>query len=303
MALRAGAGVAATVAGCGAADGNVGDDESEAPPSPSPSRSEAPATPLASSESGSTAHSAVESQLRTLLELTRILVPPTDGGGADAEAVPEYLYSSVGLHVRALYEALGDARRAEPLEHLRKRAKTGRFNTVRLRALERFVLQVGGAGLSEKDQEFLYDFLDVWDGTKAGMAEDAGHHATLRYAFPSVTAFKDAIRDDLDAAALDAGWKKVKLVEGSVAYEAYFRDVLQVIRALMRQKRDSIQLWSGVAGPAAASDKRETPMDGDAFILCEELVMKNQQELSCVLGLHVFSDSSQLSWSGGKFTF
>jgi len=159
----------------------------------------------------------VESQLRTLLELTRILVPPTVGGGDAADAVPEYLFSSVGLHVRALYEALRDARRAEPLVHPRKRAKTGRFDTVRLRALQRFLLQVSGAGLSEKDQEFLFDFQDVWDGTKAGMAEDAGHHRTLRYTFPSVKAFKNALRDDLDAAALEAGWYKVKLVEGGVA--------------------------------------------------------------------------------------
>ena len=243
----------------------------------------------------------MESQLRTLLELTRILVPPTVGGGDAADAVPEYLFSSVGLHVRALYEALRDARRAEPLVHPRKRAKTGRFDTVRLRALQQFVLQVGGAGLSEKDQEFLFDFQDVWDGTKAGMAEDAGHHRTLRYTFPSVKAFKNALRDDLDAAVLDAGWYKVKLVEGGVAYEAYFRDVLQVIRALIKKKGASIHLWSGRAGPAPPSDMRKTPMEGNAFRLCEEQVMKNREEVACVLGLHVFSDSSQLSWSGGTF--
>jgi len=275
-------------------DGNVADVESDAPSVP-PS----PPTQPDSSESGSTAHSAVESQLRTLLELTRIFVPAVDGGGAAADAIPEYLYSSVGLHVRALYEALGDARRAEPLVHLRKRAKPGRFNTVRLRALQRFVLQVGGAGLSEKDQEFLYEFLDCWDGTKAGMARDAGHHKTLRHTFPSVKAFKNALRDDLDDAALNAGWQKVKLVEGGVSYEAYFCDVLQVIRSLLRSKGKHIQLWSGVSGPAPPSDVRETPLDGDAFKICEELVMKNRDELSCVLGLHVFSDSSQLSWSGG----
>jgi len=232
-----------------------------------------------------------------------VLVPPADGGAAAADAVPEYLYSSVGLHVRALYEALGDERRAQPLVHRRKRPKLGRFNFVRLRALQRLVLQVGGAGLSQKDQEFLYDFLDTWDGTKAGMAQDAGHHKTLRYQFPSVTAFENALRDDLDDAALNAGWKKVKLVEGGVPYEAYFRDVLQVVRALIKRKGDKIQLWSGVAGPAPPSDRRETPLDGDAFKLCEELVMKNREELACVLGLHVFSDSSQLSWSGGTLFF
>lgn len=292
---------AATDRGGRASNGNLADDESETFSRPLDSHGpEVPPTPPAPSESESTAHSAVESQLRTLLELTRILAHPADGGGSAADAVPEYLYSSVGLHVRALYEALGDARRAEPLVTRRKRAKTGRFSSVRLRALQRFVLQVGGAGLSEKDQEFLYEFLDVWDGTKAGMAEDAGHHKTLRYTFPSVTAFKDALRDDLHDAALSAGWKKVRLVEGGVACEAYFRDVPQVIRALL--KKGNIQWWSGVAGPAPPTDKRESPLDGDAFRLCEELVMKNRDELACVLGLHVFSDSSQLSWSGGTFS-
>jgi len=279
-----------------AADGNVVDDESDEPSTPPSTGS-----PTASSDTASTSDSAVESQLRTLLELTRVWVPPTHGGGAAADAIPEYLYSSVGLHVRALYEALGDAVRGEPLVHRRKRAKVGRFNTIRLRALQRFVLQAGGAGLSEKDQQILYEFLDVWDGTKAGMAEDAGHHATLRETFPSVKAFKDALRDDLDDAALGAGWKKVKLVEGGVPYEAYFRDVLQVIRKLIKRKGGSIQLWSGPLGPAPLDDKRETPMDGEAFKICEQLVMGNTEELACVLGLHVYSDSSQLSWSGGMF--
>jgi len=278
-AVRAAGGIAETVGGEGTAEGSVADDQSEGVSSQSPSsRARAPASLPVSDESGSTAHSAVESQLRTLLELTRILVPSTDTGGATANAVPEYLYSSVGLHVRALYEALGDARRAEPLVPIRKRAKTSLFNTVRLRALQRFVLQVGGAGLSEKDQAFRYDFPDVWDGTKAGMAEDAAHHATLRHAFPSVKAFKNALRDDLDDAALKTCWKKVKLVEGGVTDEACFRDVLQVLWALMRKKRSSIQLWSGVPGPAPPSDKRDSPMDGDAFRLGEELVMKNRDE-------------------------
>ena len=112
----------------------------------------------------------------------------------------------------------------------------------------------------------MYDFLDVWDGTKAGMAEDAGHYATLRYALPSVTAFKDARRDDLDAAALNAGWQKVKLVEGGVAYEAYFRDVLQVIRALMRKKRDSIQggvAWRGRLQRATSGRRQWTATRSD----------------------------------------
>eukprot|EP00168_Porphyra_purpurea_P000356 TRINITY_DN1039_c0_g1_i7.p5 TRINITY_DN1039_c0_g1~~TRINITY_DN1039_c0_g1_i7.p5 ORF type:complete len:140 (+),score=21.79 TRINITY_DN1039_c0_g1_i7:1626-2045(+) len=130
------------------------------------------------------------------------------------------------------------------------------------------------------------------------MAHDAGNHKALRFQVPSVKAFKTALRDDLDDAALTAGWRKVNLEEGGVGYDAYFRDVLQAVHALIKKKGGAIQLWSGVAGPAPPSEPRETPMDGDAFKVCEELVMKNREVLACVLGLHVFADSSQLSWSG-----
>jgi len=68
------------------------------------------------------------------------------------------------------------------------------------------------------------------------MAEDAGHHTTLKYHFPSVKAFQSALEDDLDDAAIDSGWKKAQLVEGGVTFEAYFRDVLQVARSLMKRK-------------------------------------------------------------------
>jgi len=126
---------------------------SRAPPAGPPARSES------SAASSSTAHSAVESQLRTLLELTRVLVPARDGGDAAASAVPEYLYSSVGLYVRELYEALGDAQRAQQLAQRRKGANPEQISTMRLRALERFVLQVVRAGLSVMEQKSLYEFL------------------------------------------------------------------------------------------------------------------------------------------------
>lgn len=40
-------------------------------------------------------------------------------------------------------------------------------------------------------------------------------------------------------------------------------------------------------------------MDGDAFRLCEKEVVGTHGGSSFVLGLHLYSDSSQLSWSGG----
>lgn len=44
-------------------------------------------------------------------------------------------------------------------------------------------------------------------------------------------------------------------------------------------------------------------MDGDAFRMAEADVVGYNGPRSCVLGIHVYSDGSLLSWSGGAFEF
>lgn len=40
-------------------------------------------------------------------------------------------------------------------------------------------------------------------------------------------------------------------------------------------------------------------MDGDAFRLCEQEVIEANGLHAFVIGLHLYSDGSRLSWSGG----
>lgn len=115
----------------------------------------------------------------------------------------------MATEVRALYEALKDASRAEPLVTPRPRARPGRFGTVRLRALQRFVLRIGTAGMTQREQRLLYAFLETWDGNRAGMAAVDRNRTPLRDIFACPTAFVNALRDDIKHAAVDAGWKKV----------------------------------------------------------------------------------------------
>lgn len=82
-------------------------------------------------------------------------------------------------------------------------------------------------------------------------------------------------------------------------YEACFRSVLDVVASLLLHA-EGIRWWSGETGPAPPTDRRESPLDGDAFEECERKVMSMNGPRSCVIGLHAYSDSSQLSWSGGK---
>lgn len=174
------------------------------------------------------------------------------------------------------------------------------FDSYRLRALQRFALTCGeGAGLTGAEQERLYDLLDIWDGTKPGMPVDAGHNLNLRDVFKSPNAFKNALRDDVDAALLAAGWRKVTLEQNGDTFHAFFRSVLDVIMALIRDSGD-VQYWSGGDGPAPLTARRETPMDGDAFRMCEQEVHREHGPHSLVLGLHVYSDAKQISKSGGE---
>eukprot|EP00170_Pyropia_yezoensis_P007361 contig_30131_g7383 len=73
---------------------------------------------------------------------------------------------------------------------------------------------------------------------------DSSEDFSLRAVFPSPTAFVNALRDDLDDAALDAGWLKVRIKEGGVEYEAYYRPVLKTVLKMLRETK-RLAPWSG----------------------------------------------------------
>jgi len=262
--------------------------------------------PAAESSDGSssfrTGVAAVEADLRALYEMNR-----TEESGDDAadSGRQQFKYAAVSTHIRALYEEMQVVQRAAPLAVLRrKRPHTGRCNSYRLRALQQFVLEVGGAGLTLAEQDRLFDFLDVSDRTKPGMPKDAGHFKTLRDSFDSASAFQSALADDLDVAVNEAGWKKVVLTESGVDFETYFRSVIEVVHnVITRTDAGKFRWWSGGSAPAPIDERRETPMDGEVFKMFESTMTEEHGKDACVLGLHVYSDSSQLSWSGGTFSF
>lgn len=129
---------------------------------------------------------------------------------------------------------------------------------------------------------------------------DGGHDQGLRDVFKSANSFKDALRDDVDDAVLEAGWQKVALEQNGDTLHAYFLPVLDVVLALLRES-ENVQLWSGGDRPASPTSVREAPMDGDAFHLNEEEVVREHGPSSFVLGLHVYSDATQIYKSGGEW--
>lgn len=241
--------------------------------------------------------SAVNEAIQALFNLTRTVEAAV---GENGQPLPPsaFNYASLATNVRAVYETLNDVHRATPIVQVRRGAKTGLFDTPRLRELLRFVLRIGGAGLTYRELRYLYDFLDVWCGTKPGVSSGDDDTASLRAAFPSANAFIRGVKDELDSAVVGDGWRKVLLTEGGMTYEAYFRPVLDVIIDLM--KRPGVRLWSGESGPAPPTDRRQSPMDGDAFRMCEQDVVQNNGASSFVIGVHAYSDGSRISWSGGK---
>ena len=135
--------------------------------------------------------------------------------------------------------------------------------------------------------------------------EDAPAHRTgnstgcaLDDVFGSATAFRNAIRDDLDRSIVDAGWRKVELVEGGRSYVAFFRCALAVgLSALLSAKRKQLRRCADAVG-----GRREHPIDGEAFALHQAEVDKVAAEPSFVLAAHLYSDCTLLSRSGGELT-
>jgi len=67
------------------------------------------------------------------------------------------------------------------------------------------------------------------------------------------------------------------------------------------QSASRMRYWSGGDGVADATDKRESPFDGDAFRECEADVVGTHGDKAFVLAFYAYSVSSVLSWSGGTF--
>jgi len=223
--------------------------------------------------------------------------------GADGDAhssYPGYQYATLAAEVRQHYEDLHDWDSRRPLVTKRKACHPGRFDSYRLRLVQNFAFTCSGGGMSLADQEKLFNLLDAWDRTQPGQPVDAGHFLGIRDTFGTKTSFQDALRDDIDHAVEDEGWLKADLEEGGESYPFIFRPAMEVALARMRVA-SKIRLWSGGDRPAPPTNKREEPMDGDAFRNCEAEVVNDNDENSFVLGLHAFSDASRVSESGGTF--
>lgn len=243
----------------------------------------------------------IRAKLYPLLEMTGVLQQRCARGTAGEDMGVEFHFQSLATRIFSLYEILDDAARAVPIVERRKNSRCGRFNTTRLRALQQFILGVGGASLSVREQKQLYNFLEVRDRRDSVDPMSGTDGFFLSAVFPTVSSFVTALRDELHDAVLSEGWKKLKIREGGTVYEVYYRSVLEVVMARLQNRAGVMRLWSGGGAPAPPSYLRETAMDGDAFRLCEQEVVAAHGRTSFVLGLHLYSDSSQLSWSGCAF--
>lgn len=249
---------------------------------------------------------AMETEIASLLKFSRAPADdqPSSHRGkrrktSETKEVPlptRFNYTKHSAHIRGFFEDKKDWQRSEAMVEKRKRAAPGRFDSYKLQKIERFALQTSRGGLSQNELKALYNLISVIEGTKEGMPHDDGQDVPVTDTFQSAEDFKKAASGDLDDAVLQAGWRSCAMEEGGVKIKAFFRPALDLILALLRTR--TVRLWSGGDKPPPPSDQPETPMQGDAFRLCEAEVDKLPWR-NYVLGLHVFSDSCQLSWSGG----
>lgn len=181
----------------------------------------------------------------------------------------------------------------------RKRFRHGRFKSFRLRDLMRFCSTVeGGAGLTLAEQEQFYGVLDTWEGTNPGILVGAGHKKKLKEVYHSANVFKNVLRDNVEAALLNAVWRTCTKVQEGDTLVAFFRPVLGVILALLRQSK-SLQPLSGGDRPFFTTAMRESSMDGVAFKMNEEAVVREHGQTAFDFGIHGYGDATRISMSGG----
>lgn len=209
----------------------------------------------------------------------------------------EVEYPSVGTTVRASYERFQDHVRLRPLVDARKQARPCQFGSARLRALDDFVLSLN---LGLENQTKLFNLLLFWEETMPGAPSDVGTSVPLRESFKSAHAFRRAIADEIYRAVIDDGWMWCTINEGGIEIEAFVRDALhECLKYLRAGKR--VLFWSGGDSVAEPTDRREWSLDGDAFRLCEAKVVSAHGQFAFVPAIHIYSDSSVVSGSGGKF--
>jgi len=137
-------------------------------------------------------------------------------------------------------------------------------------------------------------------GLKARTTKATGKLPELPFitrAFKTANALKNALRDDLDDAVLKAGWKRCILTQGGVKYVAFFRSAMDVALGVLRDA-GKVQLRRNAA---EVGDRREHPIDGEAFKAHQDAIDCIAPGIGFVLGIYVYSDATLLSWSGGTF--
>jgi len=220
--------------------------------------------------------------------------PPLGGHDVEVLGSDAHARSSVCTEAQAEYERIGDAKRCQPAVEARPHCKPGLFNTPALRLMQEFIHEANGSGLSTTFQTKFYEMMAKWDGS-ADDKRPTGRANKIKDHFPSANAFRNAVRDDLDEAVLSAGWKRCAMVQGGVRYVSFFRSALHVaVQALCNAQKVQLRRDNTEVG-----DRRESPMDGEAFKAHQDAIDNVTVEKAFVLGVYVYSDASLLSWSGG----
>lgn len=76
------------------------------------------------------------------------------------------------------------------------------------------------------------------------------------------------------------------ITEGGMEVEAFIRSALRQGSRFLQGAR-KVRLWSGGDSVAEPTDKREGPLDGDAFRLCEAEVVAGHGRSAFVLAIYI----------------
>lgn len=136
------------------------------------------------------------------------------------------------------------------------------FDEPELRAVLRFLVTVGGSGLT---QAGMMGFADAVLPLEAAIAVPGGPRGLMTERFSSPCAFGAAVQTEHDRVLARRRWQVAHIFIGGVSYPVYFRDVLDAVLDRLRMSDDIVLEGTELPRTGSGERCRSHTMDSDLF--------------------------------------
>lgn len=174
------------------------------------------------------------------------------------------------------------------------------FDEPELRAVLRFIVTVGGSGLTQAGQ---MGFAEVIFPLEAAMMVQGGPRGLMTERFSSPHAFGAAVQSEHDRVLARRRWFVASIVIGGVSYPVYFRDILEAVLDRLQSSEDVVLEGTELPRTADGERCRSHTMDSDLFLQEQADVRETHGRHAYVLGVQLHSDEAVVAWNGNQLMY